>query len=171
MTRATPGRRGAEREAAAAAIERRAGQWAGRGGEPDQAELIGLIRTAARVVIAGSEALLSERGMNRGQVDVLLALYRAGESPLTQAQLAGAMLITPAGMKKRIDALVHAGLLLRVPDTDDSRKQRLGLTETGSQFVVDLLGEFFRAESVALSALDRGEREALRSLLRKLVDG
>lgn len=154
----------------AAAIRRRAEQWTARGHDPDLVELVGLLRAAAQVVIAGSEKVLDEHGLSRGQFDVLAALYRAGDgTTLTQADLANAMLITPAGMKKRIDALAAAGLLARLPDPGDSRKQLLRLTEAGRRQVARLLEVFFAAEEAALAHLDAAGRATLRTLLRQLV--
>lgn len=154
---------------AAEAIRRRAEQWRAHGHDPDLVELVGLLRTAGLHVIAGSEAVLVEHGLKRGQFDVVSALYRA-PSELTQADLANAMLITPAGMKKRVDSLVDSGLVRRLPDASDSRKTRLGLTAAGRALVAQLLSAFFAAEEVALSALDTGERDDLRRLLRRVVN-
>lgn len=157
-------------ESRADAIRRRAEQWAEHGHDPDVVELVGLIRTAAEHVIAGSEAVLVADGLTRGQFDVLSALYRSGAA-LTQADLAGAMLITPAGMKKRIDALVAAGLIVRMPDPDDSRKALLSLSAAGEVRVEQLLAAFFAAEADALEPLSATGRGDLRRLLRDLVDG
>ncbi len=154
------------------AIRHRAEQWTSRGHDPDLVELVGLIRTAAQEVIAGSDAVLADHGLSRGQFDVLSALYRAGaDVALTQADLANAMLLTPAGMKKRIDALAAAGLIARTPDPDDSRKQQLRLTPQGEGKVTVLLDAFFAAEKATLARLGDSEREALRVLLRRLLGG
>lgn len=154
----------------ALAIRRRAEQWVAHGHDADLVELVGLLRASAQAAIAGSDRVLAERGLSRGRFDVLAALYRAAPgSALTQAELAEAMLITPAGMKKRLDALAEAGWLERLPDPADSRKHQIRLTPAGTQLVTDLLETFFAAEAASLSTLDPADRGTLRDLLRKLL--
>lgn len=154
----------------AAAVRRRAEQWVPRGRDPELVELVGLLRTASARVLAGSERVLAGHGLTRGQFDVLAALYRAGDgASLTQAELADGMLLTSAGMKKRVDALVGAGLIARTADPDDQRKQRLALTAAGLATTTGLLDEFFEAERAVVDRLGASDRDRLRTLLQRML--
>lgn len=166
-----PGARGPDGDGVSVAVRQRAEQWIARGHDPELVELVGLLRHAADTAAAGAEAVLARHDLSRGQFDVLAALYRAGDdAALTQAELADAMLITGAGMKKRVDALVAAGYIRRVADPHDQRKQRLLLTDAGRHVLAGLLDAFFAAEARAFAALADGERVALRDLLRRMLD-
>ncbi|MCV2394323.1 MarR family transcriptional regulator [Actinotalea sp. M2MS4P-6] len=152
----------------ALSIRALAEQWARFGKDPDAVELIGLIRAAALRVTDESDELLAEHGLNRGRFDVLAALYRAGV-PLTQAELAAQMLVTPAGMKKRLDALVADGLVSRRTDVSDARRQPLSLTAAGSARLEEALDEVFTIEATAVAALGEPGRRRLAELLRTLL--
>lgn len=154
-----------------AAVRQRAEQWIARGHDPALVELVGLLRHAADSASSGAKAVLAQHDLSRGQFDVLAALYRAGDdAALTQAELADAMLLTGAGMKKRVDALVTAGYIRRAADPHDQRKQRLLLTDAGRHVLTGLLDAFFGAEARAFAALGDGERVMLRDLLRRMLD-
>ncbi|WNM23576.1 MarR family winged helix-turn-helix transcriptional regulator [Demequina capsici] len=153
------------------AVRQRAEQWIARGHDPDLVELVGLLRHATYQAQAQSEQLLARAGLHRGQFDVLAALYRAGDdAELTQAQLAEAMLLTRAGMKKRVDGLIQIGLIARRVEPEHPRKQRLLLTDRGHDTLLSLLDGFFAAEAAAFETLGDSDRRDLRALLAKMVD-
>lgn len=153
------------------AIGRNAGQWSGRGRDAEVVELVALIREAANRVGKESEAVIAAHGLTRGTFDVLAALYRhPGPSGLTQVSLARAILLTPAGMKKRLDSLAADGLVSRAPDTTDLRKLRLALTPQGITVMEGVLDEVFITETRALEGLTATARRQLRDLLIPIVD-
>lgn len=148
----------------------RARAWSDRGRDARMVELIALLRQAADHVMEGADLVLAGQGLNRGQFDVLAALYRSGpDGPVTQAELADRMLVTPAGVKKRLTGLFDRGYVNRFPDPDDARKFVLQLTPEGEGFLLGLLDEFFAAEADALVALDSAEQRDLAHLLRNLL--
>lgn len=152
-------------------MHRLAAQWAERGHDPDLIELAGLLRRADAHAQQLGEAVLRSHGLSRARFNVLTALYRAGDDvALTQAELADSMLLTGAGMKKHVDALVAGGHVRRESDPHDHRKQRLLLTESGAALLTGLLDAFFAAEARAFDHLDSGERTTLRDLLRRMLD-
>lgn len=145
-------------------------QWARFGRDPDVVEVVALLRSVTLVVTEVGDAVLARHGLNRGRFDVLAALYRAGaDSHLTQAELADQMLLTPAGVKKRLDALVGAGFVARDLDTRDARRQPLSLTPAGVAQVERVLDGFFAAEAAAVAPLSARQRADLVRLLRLLL--
>ncbi|WP_295011624.1 MarR family winged helix-turn-helix transcriptional regulator [uncultured Microbacterium sp.] len=101
--------------------------------------------------------------------DVLSALRRAG-SPfqLSPKQLLQQTLVSSGTMTNRIDRLVGRRLVRREADPDDGRSVHVTLTDDGRVRVDAAITRLVDAEATLLSALPRGDRERLATLLRKL---
>ncbi|MEQ4611124.1 MarR family transcriptional regulator [Streptomyces cavourensis] len=97
---------------------------------------MGTLARFARLHIAGSrrvEQVFAAYGLDRGEFDVLASLRRTGAPhEMPPSQLAEILLITRAGMTKRVDRLEARGLVSRRADPEDRRSLRIGLTPEGS---------------------------------------
>ncbi|WP_432561449.1 MarR family winged helix-turn-helix transcriptional regulator [Kineococcus sp. SYSU DK003] len=145
-------------------------QWSAGGRDTELVELITLLRRAATAVTAEPDRFLASHGLSRGQFDVLAALYRSGaDQRLTQAELADRMMVTPAGMKKRLDGLFERGIITRSADEADARRQLIALTASGLHTVEAVLDGFFAAERAAVEHLSPADRRTLTRVLRRLV--
>lgn len=145
-------------------------EWAAEGRDPVRIELVNLLRRAVEATTTEPDRVLADHGLSRGQFDVLAALHRAGPDPhLTQAELAQRMMVTPAGMKKRLDGLYERGIIERAADAADARRLVIGLTADGAALVAEVLDRFFGAERVATDVLHEDDRVALVRLLRRFI--
>jgi DNA-binding MarR family transcriptional regulator len=126
-----------------------------------------------RVVSLADAALtrpLVAGGLQPGWFDLLAALRRAGPPyELNPTQLMHAMLISSAGVTKRLDRLVEAGLVARRPDPEDRRGTLVRLTRKGKASIDRALEAHVARQAVLVSVLTAGERRTLDGLLRKLL--
>ncbi|MEU6861223.1 MarR family transcriptional regulator [Glycomyces sp. NPDC046736] len=84
------------------------------------------------VVMPVGEAAMAEHGLQQPEYDVLTTLRRSGEPyALTPSELSDELLMSRAGMTKRLDRLEAAGLVTRTQTPGDRRSFRITLTPTG----------------------------------------
>lgn len=99
-------------------------------------EIFGRIYRLAGLMGERMERAYAEHGISRGEFDVLATLRRAGPPyRLAPTDLARSMMITTGGMTGRLDRLVRAGLLERVPHPTDKRAVFAQLTERGLEVI------------------------------------
>lgn len=117
------------------------------------------------------KAQLDAFGSDRGTVDVLAMLRRAGPPYRRSAgELTRSALITSGGVSQRLDKLEKAGLVTRHVDVDDRRRVDVELTEAGVTLIDSLLADLMDHDSALLAnALTPAEQDRLRQLLRKLL--
>ncbi|MCI4040373.1 MULTISPECIES: MarR family winged helix-turn-helix transcriptional regulator [unclassified Streptomyces] len=127
----------------------------------------------ARLHIAGSrrvDAVFAAHGLDRGEFDVLASLRRTGAPhEMPPSQLAEILLITRAGMTKRVDRLEARGLVTRRADPEDRRSLRICLTPEGIVLVDAAVTEHAANENRLLSLLTEDEAHAFDATLRKLL--
>jgi len=86
----------------------------------------------ARSIEAGVARAAAREGINAGELMVLDALYRVGPPhSVTPTALRRYLLLSLAGVGKRVDRLTALGLVERVPDEHDRRSQLVRLSEKG----------------------------------------
>lgn len=68
-----------------------------------------------------------------------------------------------------LDELERAGLVARTPDPTDRRARRITLTDDGRARLCALERSLRAAEEDLLAPLDAEERDALRTLLRRVA--
>jgi DNA-binding MarR family transcriptional regulator len=117
------------------------------------------------------KAQLDTFGSDRGTVDVLSMLRRAGPPyRRTAGELTRSALITSGGVSQRLDKLEKAGLVTRHVDVDDRRRVDVELTPAGAELIDSVLADLMDHDSTLLaSALTPPEQDRLRQLLRKLL--
>lgn len=127
----------------------------------------------ARLHVVGSrhvDAAFAAHGLDRGEFDVLASLRRTG-SPggLSLTRLADILLITRAGMTKRVDRLEARGLVSRSADPEDRRSLRIDLTPEGLALIDAAVADHTENESRLLALLSEDEVRAFDAVLRKLL--
>ncbi|HXY17767.1 MAG TPA: MarR family transcriptional regulator [Gaiellaceae bacterium] len=134
--------------------------------------LVGRLLRTAQLTESELSAGLTRHGLQRGWLDVLAALRRAGEPyELNPGQLLNATMLSSGGMTKRLDRLAEAGLLERLPDPSDRRGTRVRLTPAGKSLIDEAIETHIASEERLLESLTASERHALDSALRKLLAG
>lgn len=117
------------------------------------------------------KAQLAAFGSDRGTVDVLAMLRRAGPPYRRSAgELTRSALITSGGVSQRLDKLEKAGLVTRHVDVEDRRRVDVELTAAGVQLIDSVLADLMEHDARVLAgALTAPEQDRLRQLLRKLL--
>jgi DNA-binding MarR family transcriptional regulator len=117
------------------------------------------------------KAQLDAFGSDRGTVDVLAMLRRAGPPyRRTAGELTRSALITSGGVSQRLDKLEKAGLVTRHVDVADRRRVDVELTPAGVELIDSVLADLMEHDAKVLStALTGPEQDDLRHLLRKLL--
>jgi DNA-binding MarR family transcriptional regulator len=126
-------------------------------------------RIAARIA-ERQELLFGRYGLNRGDIGVLSAL-RTSPPPhrMSPSQLFRGLMLSSAGITKRLDRLEARGLVKRNPDPNDRRGVSIQLTEEGRKLVNKAVAENTKSEATLLDGLTQKERRQLAELLRKLL--
>jgi DNA-binding MarR family transcriptional regulator len=122
----------------AQAVDRAEAEWTALYGEPAAkvyvtvSRLLGLARTIEARIAASAEVV----GLALGEFLILDALHRMGPPhECAPSELGRKFLITPAGIGKRVDRLVAAGLVERVRARADGRSLLVRLTDAGLTLV------------------------------------
>lgn len=153
-------------------VERLLEQW--RRERPDvDVTALGLVGRLFRVTQLADRALeegLATHDLQPGWFDVLAALRRAGGPyELSPGRLMRALMLSSAGMTKRLDRMAAAGLVERRPDPGDRRGVLVRLRPRGKELVDETLGPHVEREERLLAALSSAERRTLDVLLRKIL--
>ena len=95
-------------------------------------EITSRILHLARSIEAGVARASAREGINAGELMVLDALYRAGPPhSVTPTALRRHLLLSLAGVGKRVERLTALGLVERVPDARDRRSLLVRLSDKG----------------------------------------
>src|SRR5947209_12925803 len=126
-------------------------------------------RIAARIAQREDE-VFGRYGLTRGDVGVLSAL-RISPPPhtLSPTQLFRGLMLSSAGMTKRLDRLEQRGLIKRNPDPSDRRGITIHLTDSGRRLVARAVAENTKNEATLLAGLSGKERRVLADLLRAVL--
>jgi MarR family transcriptional regulator, lower aerobic nicotinate degradation pathway regulator len=122
-------------------------------------------RKARRLV---SEALAQE-GARRQHFTVLTSLAEQG--PASQATLGRRLWIDRSDLHAILNELERDGLVRRVRDEHDRRRNVVALTQRGTAALKRLDKRVDAAQNALLEPLSATDRRELRRLLEQLVDG
>ncbi len=123
-----------------------------------------------RVFVAGTRLVnerLREIGL-RARSYAVLALA-CSDVPVRQRDLVALLELDPSQIVTLVDELESAGWVRREPDPGDRRTKVVEATPSGFELFARARDVTDRAERETFAALDDGERETLRRLLRKVV--
>jgi DNA-binding MarR family transcriptional regulator len=155
-------------------IDRVRAQWAEERPELDTSpmEIVGRILRAEHLADAEMRRTFQQHGLDRGGFDVLATLRRSGlPYRLTPTRLAEELVLTSGAMTHRVDTLVRAGFVERVPDERDRRSTLVGLTAKGRSVVDRAMDAHMDGEARMIAHLPPAERLALIASLKRLLQG
>jgi DNA-binding MarR family transcriptional regulator len=134
--------------------------------------LIGRIRRVAHHLSREMDKTFAAHGLNSATFDVLATLRRAGPPyRLSPGDLLATMMITSGTMTNRIDQLVKAGLVARLPNPEDGRSVIIALTDKGFAVVDAAVTDHVATQARLTSLLSRQDRAALDALLGRYLAG
>ena len=97
-----------------------------------------------------------------------IAIAAQAAEPLSQSELANRLAVEGATMVAMVDRLVKAGLVTRVPSTNDRRIKRVVLTEAGQRLYDTVKAEAAEVRKQLLSTIDPKSLEAATAVLERL---
>jgi DNA-binding MarR family transcriptional regulator len=139
--------------------------------DPSPIAVVGRLSKLAKKLESELGEGLSRFGLSEGDFDALCTLRRSGKPyRLTPTELAEAVLISAAGMTKRLDRLERADFIRREPSPADRRSTLIALTPSGRRIADRALTSHLHDEERLLASLDAGERAELAGLLARLLE-
>ncbi|MQY10316.1 hypothetical protein SRB5_04230 [Streptomyces sp. RB5] len=142
---------------------------------PVPAEVIEIERALSRIThLSGRfrqhEKLMATAGvpLDRASVSVLRRL--ADNEPLRPGELAARLAVEASHVTRQVQRLEHAGYVVRVPDPDDGRAQRIGLTDAGRDAVERIREVSRRGMQEALADWSAEDLNRLAALFNRMVD-
>jgi DNA-binding MarR family transcriptional regulator len=129
---------------------------------------IWLLRSASALA-ESNDAHYARHGLSRGRFYVLINLHQAEADGLTPHELAERTGVTRAATTGQIDALVEAGLVVRVQDPLDRRSYRVRLHQKGFALLEQFLPLHFGRMRLLVSGLSDEEKLLLQLLLSKVA--
>jgi DNA-binding MarR family transcriptional regulator len=88
---------------------------------------------------------------------------------LSPTQLFRGLMMSSAGMTKRLDRLEKRGLVKRIPDAADRRGVTIHLTDSGRRLLARAIAENTKSEATLLAGLSGRDRRVLADLLRVVL--
>ncbi len=117
-----------------------------------------------RVVL---DARLAGLGMSDARWQCLMHLGRA-DGPLAQVELAEAIGITPPSLVKLLDRLEEDGWVQRLPEPQDRRAKRVGLTPKAEHMVQRIEQEARTLRDEIWKGISSSERQIFLQVLERL---
>jgi DNA-binding MarR family transcriptional regulator len=114
--------------------------------------------------------LLHDLNVSRTAMIILAALRRSSDGQrLSPSELSQAALLSSAGMTAQLDQLEERALVRRSPHPEDRRALYVTLTPPGQKLVDKAIETYNAGHKRMLTSLSASERQALDTLLRKLL--
>lgn len=136
----------------------------------EDATLAGWLNLVTEGLTDLSEAALRPYDMHQSDFRALMYLFGNADSPVYPDELSIYLAHTPANVTRIADQLVRRGLAARTNSLEDRRRVELRITPAGSQFVRELLPQFFPSLHAAFSRLGAADKRTLQRLLRQIVE-
>lgn len=151
-------------------VDRHLARWRGKAPYDETVEaVVTRIQHLTKHVANGMRRMHDEVGLADFEFQTLHRLAARDDRRATPGELAAELLLSPAGMTGRLDALEQAGLVRRIRGTADRRRVDVELTEAGHARW--MAGMQFQAvvEREIVGALDEREKARLNALLKKML--
>ena len=133
---------------------------------------ISFIRVADSI-LERFEKYFAKYKLTDGKFTLLLMFYvhEVDNSHVTPADLARKLGVTRATVTGLLDGLVKAELVTRETHPQDRRSLSIKLTDKGTEFMEQLIPDYFRQTQLLSSKLTTDEQQQLLNLLGKLYIG
>lgn len=105
----------------------------------------------------------------RGDFEVLSLLRRVEPTLLAPIEVAQQLRISQSGLTGKLDRLENQGLIERIPDPEDRRVVRLGMTDEGRTVIDEAFDTSLRVYQSMIEGLSREDLRRLDNLLEKLL--
>jgi len=125
-----------------------------------------IARLCRRHRALGAE-LLAAVGLHPGPEMLLMELW--AEDGLSQRELAERLEVRPPTITNMLHGLERAGLVLRRPDPQDGRVQRVHLTERGRGLEEPVAGVWAELEARTVAGMSGEERRRFADLLERVA--
>ena len=134
--------------------------------------LIGRIKRLNAFLTQEMEKTWSAYGLNAASFDVLATLRRSGAPyTLSPGDLIAWTMVTSGTMTNRIDQLVKAGLVERIPNPQDGRGFLISLTEEGLRVIDGAVTAHAETQERLVAAIPKKNRRQLDGLLKGFLQG
>jgi DNA-binding MarR family transcriptional regulator len=134
-------------------------------------ETIGRLSRLAAKLRSEMEKTWKVYGLNPASFDVLATLRRSGKPEgLSPGEMLDLTMVTSGTMTNRIDQLVKADLVERVPNPEDKRGFLIRLTQQGFATIENAVGDHVETQHRLLKGLSAAQRDSLNGLLKALSE-
>ena len=129
--------------------------------------LLGRLARLYRHLVPEMGKTFAAHGLNPASFDVLATLRRSGPPyGLSPNELLAATMVTSGTMTNRIDQLVKAGMVERIPNPRDGRSFIIALTEEGFAVIDAAVTDHVENQARLVACLSEEEMSQLNTLLR-----
>lgn len=138
----------------------------------DPLERVGyLARLTSQALTHMLERELRPLALTVAQLNAMIQLTREPDGALSSAELARGAGVTAQSMSAAVASLAERDLVVRQRRTDHGRIVEVRLTDAGRELLVRAQARAAVVDTRALAPLSEPEREQLRSLMLRIVDG
>ncbi len=112
-------------------------------------------------------------GLTRSEYELLVMLvmnFDEGKKALTVTEISALLQITPAGVTHLINPLEETGYIERLPDPNDRRIVRIGLTQKGTQMAEALILEVQEQLVGLVNHLGKEDSKTLIRLMSQAIE-
>lgn len=116
---------------------------------------------------------ISIDGLTRSEYELLAMLVISldeDRNALTVTEISNLLQITPAGVTHLINPLERTGYIERLPDPNDRRIVRIGLTNNGTQVAEALISEVQELLIGLVEHLGKQDSQTLINLMTRAID-
>lgn len=150
-------------------VDRHLARWRGKAPYDERVEaIVTRMQFLVKHLRHTKEKALAEVGVQDFEFETLHRLVSRGGAA-TPSELAGDLLLSPAGMTGRLDTLERSELVRRIRSTEDRRRVDVEITPKGHDLWMEAMTILAEVESSMVNALDPADRDVLDSLLKKLL--
>lgn len=135
----------------------------------EDAALAGWLNLVAEGLTGLSDVALGPYDMHQSDFRALMYLFGNAENPVFPDELSVYLAQTPANVTRIADLLVKRGLVARANSTEDRRRVELRISDSGRQFVIEILPKFFPPLREVFSCFSAADKRKLQQLLCRLV--
>lgn len=116
------------------------------------------------------DRFLAKYGLLQGRWWVLILLMRENDLTSSPSELAKKAGVSRPTMTGLIDGLERDGLVARIADNQDRRKNLITLTASGQKKLDEVMPDYYRRVRQLMSVVPTGQREALLAQLTLLEE-